>query len=112
MSLFLALSKKYTMIEEFKDKLKGFKNKLKETEKLKLLREQEINQIKSETKRKLNMLDDEINDILEKFRSNHPEVFLRKGVLRICSKFTGEHPCRRVISLKLLATLLKSRQLY
>ena len=25
-------------------------------------------------------------------RSCHPEVFLGKGVLKICSKFTGEHP--------------------
>ena len=28
-------------------------------------------------------------------------VFLVKGVLKICSKFTGEHPCRSVISIKL-----------
>ena len=34
--------------------------------KLELLREQEINEIKNEKKRKLNMLDDEINHILEK----------------------------------------------
>ena len=34
-------------------------------------------------------------------RSSSPEVFLRKGVLKICSKFTGEHPCRSVISTKL-----------
>ena len=27
------------------------------------------------------------------YRSSHPEVFLGKGVLKICSKFTGEHPC-------------------
>ena len=27
---------------------------------------------------------------------------LRKGVLKTCSKFTGEHPCRSVISIKLL----------
>ena len=27
-------------------------------------------------------------------RSSRPEVFLGKGVLKICSKFTGEHPCR------------------
>ena len=26
------------------------------------------------------------------FRSSHPEVFLGKCVMRICSKFTGEHP--------------------
>ena len=31
------------------------------------MRKQEINEIKNETKRKLNMLDDEINDILEKW---------------------------------------------
>ena len=54
------------MIEEFKDELKSLKNMLNEIKKkkLELLREQEINQIKNETKRKLNMLDDEINDIL------------------------------------------------
>ena len=34
--------------------------------------------------------------------SSRPEVFLRKGVLKICNKFTGEHPCRSVISIKLL----------
>ena len=33
------------------------------------------------------------------FRSSRPEVFLGKGVLKICSKFTGEHPCRNVISM-------------
>ena len=27
---------------------------------------------------------------------------LKKGVLKMCSKFTVEHPCRSVISLKLL----------
>ena len=26
------------------------------------------------------------------FRSSHPEVILRKGVPKKCSKFTGEHP--------------------
>ena len=24
--------------------------------------------------------------------SSHPEMFLRKGILKICSKFTGKHP--------------------
>ena len=33
--------------------------------------------------------------------STTPEVFLKKGVLEICSKFTGDHPCRSVISIKL-----------
>ena len=32
------------------------------------------------------------------FRRSRSEVFLVKGVLKICSKFTGEHPCRSVIS--------------
>ena len=27
-------------------------------------------------------------------RSSCPEVFLRKGILKICSKFTGEHSCQ------------------
>ena len=36
------------------------------------------------------------------YRSSHPEVFLRKGVLKICSKFTGEHPCQSAISIKLI----------
>ena len=31
------------------------------------------------------------------YRSSRPEVFLRNGVLKICSKFTGEHPYRSVI---------------
>ena len=35
-------------------------------------------------------------------RSSHPELFFRKNVLEICNKFTGEHPCRSVISKKLL----------
>ena len=38
--------------------------------------------------------------------SSPPEVFLRTGVPKICSKFTGEHPCRSVISIELLALLL------
>ena len=45
---------------------------------------------------------------LQSFRSSHPELFLGKGVLKICSKFTGEHSCRYAISIKLLTTLLKS----
>ena len=35
------------------------------------------------------------------FRSSHPVVFLGKGFLKIYSKFTGEHPCRSAISIKL-----------
>ena len=41
------------------------------------------------------------------YRSSHPEVFLVKGVLKICSKFTGEHPCQSVISIKLLCNFIE-----
>ena len=51
------------MIEECKDRIKGLKKIFNEIKKLELLREQEINEIKNETKGKLNMLDDETNDI-------------------------------------------------
>ena len=40
-------------------------------------------------------------------KSSRQEVFLRKGVLKICSKFTGEHPCRSVISIKLLCNFME-----
>ena len=39
--------------------------------------------------------------LLKTFRSSPPEVFLGRGVLKICNKFTGEPPCRREISMKL-----------
>ena len=54
------------MLEKFKNELKTLKNILNEIKKLKLLREQEINEIKNKTKRKWNLVDDDINDILEK----------------------------------------------
>ena len=34
-------------------------------------------------------------------RSSHQEVFLGKRILKICSKFTGQHTCQSVISIKL-----------
>ena len=74
---FLTPSKKYTMIEEFKDELKDFKKILNKIKELKLLRDQEINEIKNETKRKLNILDDEINDILDKLDVNLTTLELR-----------------------------------
>ena len=40
-------------------------------------------------------------------RSNHPEVFLGKGVLKICSKFAREHPWRSVVSIKLLCSFIE-----
>ena len=35
---------------------------------------------------------DKLNDEVNKVRSSPPGVFLGKGVLKICSKFIGEHP--------------------
>ena len=43
----------------------------------------------------------------KKSRSSHPEVFLGKGVLKICKKFTGEHP-RRSLQATLLKTLFQN----
>ena len=40
-------------------------------------------------------------------RSSHRETFLGKGVLEICSNFTGEHPCRSLISIKLFCNFIK-----
>ena len=36
------------------------------------------------------------------YRSSLPEVLLGRGILKTCSKCTGEHPCRSAISKKLL----------
>ena len=33
------------------------------------------------------------------YRCSPPEVFLGKGVLKICSNFIGEHSCRNVVSM-------------
>ena len=43
----------------------------------------------------------------EKPRSSHPEVFLGKAVLKIYSKFTGEHPCRSTVSIKLQSNFIE-----
>ena len=40
-------------------------------------------------------------------RSSHQEVFLVKSVLKICGKFTGEHQCRSLISIKLLCNFIE-----
>ena len=49
-----------------------------------------------------------IDKILERLiGSSRPEVFLRKCVLKICSKFAGEHPCRSVISINLFCNLIE-----
>ena len=41
-------------------------------------------------------------------RSSHSKMFLRKGVLKIYSKLTGEHPCRSAISIKLQSNFIES----
>ena len=38
-------------------------------------------------------------------RRGYPDMFLGKGVLKTCSKFTGEHQCWSVIWIKLLVRL-------
>ena len=40
-------------------------------------------------------------------RSSPPEVFLGKGVLRICSRLIGEQPCRSTISIKLQSNFIE-----
>ena len=45
--------------------------------------------------------------LLAQYRSSLSEVFLAKDVLKICRKFTGEHPCRSVISIKLLYNFIE-----
>ena len=39
--------------------------------------------------------------------SSPPEVFLGKSVLKICSKFTREHPCLSLISIKLQSKFIE-----
>ena len=41
------------------------------------------------------------NLVLQQMNNHSPGVFLGKGVLKLCTKFTGEHPYRSVISIKL-----------
>ena len=47
------------------------------------------------------------NSMIHSYRSRHPEVFLGKSVLKICNKFTEEHPCRSVILIKLLCNFIE-----
>ena len=41
------------------------------------------------------------------YRTSHLEVFLKKYVLKVCSKFTGEHPCQSAISIKLQSNFIE-----
>ena len=40
-------------------------------------------------------------------RSSRPELSIGKGVLKICSKFTGEHPWRSAISIGLQSNFIE-----
>ena len=40
-------------------------------------------------------------------RSSRPKVILGKGVLKICSKFTGEHSYQSLVSIKLLCNFIE-----
>ena len=42
----------------------------------------------------------------------YAEVFLGRGVLKICSKFNGGHPCRSAISIKLLCNFIETALRY
>ena len=58
---------------------------------------------KSDESGRILIIDVKVND--EKFllvnpESSHPELFLGKGFLKICSKFKGEHPYRSANSIK------------
>ena len=57
---------------------------------------------------KISMLETLKNEILYlTSRSSPPEVFLGIGILKICSKFTGKHPYRRMISIKLQSNFIE-----
>ena len=45
--------------------------------------------------------------VTDDLQSSRPEAFLRKGILKIFSKFTREHPCRSMISIKLLCKFIE-----
>ena len=90
MSLPLRLSKKLKenklrqTVEKFRNELKNWKAVLKKIKELELLREQEIDEIKNETKKKeLNMLDDQISVISEKLDVDLTTLELR---CKFCEK--------------------------
>ena len=55
-----------------------------------------------------------VNTFLSKIFSNNIKIqkypskgVLKKSVLKICSKFTGKHPCRSVFSIKLQSNFIE-----
>ena len=45
--------------------------------------------------------------VFSNFQKQPPRGVPWKSVLKICSKFTGEHPCRSAISIKLLCNFIE-----
>ena len=48
-----------------------------------------------------------LNMVFKLYRSSHPDAFLEKVVLKICSNFKGEHPNRSAISIKLQSNFIE-----
>ena len=63
----------------------------------------------STSKYKSNKTEDNRQNCLNNsiFRSSLPEVFFEEDVLKMCNKFTREHPYRSGISIKLLCNFTK-----
>ena len=53
------------------------------------------------------LLSTQTSSFLQRTRSSHPKVYLRKGVLKICYRFTGKHQCRSAISIKLQSNFIE-----
>ena len=53
-------------------------------------------------------LKNDLMRILNTCRSSNLALFFGKDVLKICSKFTVEHPCRSVISIKLQSNFIET----
>ena len=47
------------------------------------------------------------NDVYIRQKQPSREVLKKRGVLKICSKFSGEYPCWRAISIKLLCSFIE-----
>ena len=55
---------------------------------------------------------DSVSTKISLFGSSPRKVLLGKGVLKICSKLPGEHPCRSVISIKLQSDFVEIKLWY
>ena len=86
----------YYKVLNISDQRKGFKNAIAESSSEILL-----------TFKISNLFNHRQQNNTSNETQKQPEVFLEKGVLKICSKFTGVHPCRSVISIKLLCNFIE-----